>query len=373
MILGYDAKRITHNKTGLGNYSRFVVNSLTSLFPQNTHYLYTPGEGDKRLRQQVEHPNACFRYPQGADKLYPWLWRTRLMLSDLKKDRVELFHGLSNELPLGIRKSGVPSVVTMHDLIFLRYPHLYATIDRQIYHYKFRQACLQADRIVAISRQTKEDVISFFNIKEEKIAVVYQGCDMSFHSQITDDFRQAVRTKYGVTTPYILYVGSMEKRKNLLSAVKALRKLDAGISLVAIGKRTSYTDFVETYISEQGLGGRVRLLTGVPFGELPAFYQMAALFVYPSFFEGFGIPVLEALTSGVPVIAAYGSCLEEAGGTGSLYVDPSDVDALADRMKQVLTTPQLSDEMRRQGKIYAKRFAPDTLASEMMKVYHDIL
>jgi glycosyltransferase involved in cell wall biosynthesis len=373
MILGYDAKRVTHNRTGLGNYSRFVVNGLASCFPENIHYLYTPGQGDERLRQAVEHPNACFRYPQGAVKLCPSLWRTRLVLSDLKKDRVELFHGLSNELPLGIGRSGIPSVVTLHDLIFLRYPQLYAPIDRRIYHYKFRQACLQADRIVAVSRQTKEDVVSFFNIREEKIAVVYQGCDSSFYRPVADDRRQEVRDKYGLTTPYILCVGSIEKRKNLLSVVKALRGLDSGISLVAIGRRTAYADTVEAYIREQGLGGRVRLLAGVPFAELPAFYQMAELFVYPSFFEGFGIPVLEALASGTPVVAASGSCLEEAGGTGSLYVDPSDADALADRMKQVLTTPQLAGEMRRQGQIYAKRFAPDRLASEMMTVYRDVL
>ncbi|MDR1938725.1 MAG: glycosyltransferase family 4 protein [Tannerellaceae bacterium] len=373
MILGYDAKRITHNKTGLGNYSRFVVNGLASCFPGNTHYLYTPGEGDESLRKQVEHPNACFRYPQGIYRLCPSFWRSGHMPADLKRDGVEVFHGLSNELPMGINRSGIPSVVTLHDLIFLRYPQLYAPIDRQIYRYKFRQACLHADRIVAVSRQTKEDAVSFFHIKEEKIAVVYQGCSPSFYHPVPDDRQQEVREKYGITTPYILYVGSMEKRKNLLSAVKALRRLDTGIALIAIGRRTSYMDSVEAYIREQGLGGRVRLLTGVPFADLPAFYRMAALFVYPSFFEGFGIPVLEALASGTPVVAASGSCLEEAGGPGSLYADPSDEAGLADLMKQVLDNPRLADAMRRQGKAYAGRFAPGILASEMMKVYQDVL
>jgi glycosyltransferase involved in cell wall biosynthesis len=294
-------------------------------------------------------------------------------LPDLKRHQTTIFHGLSNELPFGIHTSDIPSVVTIHDLIFLRYPRYYHPIDRRIYAYKFRRACLEANRIVAVSQQTKEDILAFFGIAEEKIDVVYQGCDESFYQPQTDERKEEVSRKYALTIPYILYVGSIEERKNLLELVKAFDLLGAdGLRLVVVGRRTPYAAGVEAYIREHGLQERVDILSGVPFADLPALYQMASLFVYPSCFEGFGIPVLEALVSNTPVVAATGSCLEEAGGEGSLYADPHDAHQLKEHIEAVLTRPSLADAMRRQGQIHARRFAADRLATEMMAVYKSL-
>ena len=315
MKIAFDAKRITHNATGLGNYSRFVVNSLSASFPEHIYQLYTPGKGKEALRKRIEErPSVSFHYPEGRfDKLFPSLWRTSGLTATLRKEHVDLFHGLSNEIPMNLKQNGIPAVVTIHDLIFLRYPQLYKPIDRSIYTYKFKQACLRSDKIIAISRQTMRDIRDFFHIPESKIEVVYQGCDPIFGQAVQEDVKSSVREKYQINGPYILYVGSIEERKNLLLLVKALKALKEDISVIAIGKHTPYTDTVETYIRENNLSGRIRILTHIPFNELAAFYQMATLFVYPSFFEGFGIPILEAQLAGIPVIAATGSCLEEAG------------------------------------------------------------
>jgi glycosyltransferase involved in cell wall biosynthesis len=126
---------------------------------------------------------------------------------------------------------------------------------------------------------------------------------------------------------------------------------------------------VESYVKENNLQSRVRFLTSVPFADLPAFYQMAEIFVYPSFFEGFGLPILEALVSNVPVIAATGSCLEEAGGPGTLYTDPANENELREMIQQVLTNKALADSMRVKGLAYSKSFANNTLAGELMDVY----
>lgn len=146
MKIAFDAKRITHNATGLGNYSRFVVNSLSASFPEHTYQLYTPGKGKEALRKRIEErPNVSFHYPEGRfDKLFPSLWRTSGLTATLRKERVDLFHGLSNEIPMNLKQNGIPAVVTIHDLIFLRYPQLYKPIDRSIYTYKFKQACLRS-------------------------------------------------------------------------------------------------------------------------------------------------------------------------------------------------------------------------------------
>lgn len=370
--IAFDAKRITHNKTGLGNYGRYIVRILAEQYPENEYRLYSPGKGKEALTEQLPSvPQITFRYP--GTWLPKAFWRSAGIVSDLKKEPPSLYHGLSGELPLGLKQAGIKSVVTVHDLIFLRYPEFYARIDRAIYTWKFRKACLNANRIIAISEMTKRDIIRYFDIPEEKIDVVYQGCDPSFTRTCSREETDTLSAKYNLPSKYILSVGSIESRKNLLLAVKAMRDIPENIHLIAIGKRTEYTQTVETYIRENGLSGRVRLLNNIPFSELPAFYQSASLFVYPSFFEGFGIPIVEALNSGVPVIAATGSCLEEAGGPDSIYVDPTDVRQMTEAIRSVLFDTVLSERMIRSGKEYAGHFAEETVAREMMRVYTHVL
>lgn len=375
MKIGFDAKRILYNKTGLGNYSRFVINSLSTYFSDNEYRLYSPGNGIESLRNQINlEPSVSFRYPEGfTSKLFPSLWRSNNIVHDLKKDQIDLFHGLSNELPLSISNTDIPSVVTIHDLIFIRYPQFYKYIDRSIYNYKFKKACQIANKIIAISDMTKEDIIDTYKIKEEKIDVVYQGCDKSFQQIVTLAKKEDIQRKYNIPSHYILYVGSIEERKNLLLIVRALHLLNKSIHLIAIGKRTPYTDIVEAYIQENNMQQQVSILSNIPFEDLPGFYQMADLFIYPSFFEGFGIPIIEALHSNVPVIAATGSCLEEAGGPDSLYVEPNDVNDLSEKIDWILSTPAQAELMKKAGKEYVKRFTDQQIANDLMNVYRNVL
>ncbi|MCD7978669.1 MAG: glycosyltransferase family 4 protein [Tannerellaceae bacterium] len=374
MKIGFDAKRITKNKTGLGNYSRFVVNGLSTYFPENDYNLYSPNIGNPDLKAQVRNsPHINYHYPSGIYKKSTSLWRSTGIIKDLKKDRIDLFHGLSNELPLTIDKSNIPSVVTIHDLIFLKYPNLYKYMDRKIYSYKFRQACIQSNRIIAVSQKTKEDIHTLFQIPENKIEVIYQGCNPVFGLPVPEEKKKKLRLKYHITTPYILYVGSIEERKNLLLLVKAFKDIKEDIRLIAIGKETGYTNKIKSYIKEYNLEERVQILNNIPFEELPSFFQMADLFVYPSFYEGFGIPILEALTANIPVIAATGSCLEEAGGPHSLYTDPENPEELRDMIKTVLLNTSLANQMREEGKEYIKRFSEKKLASDMFNLYQQIL
>ncbi|WP_455628267.1 glycosyltransferase family 4 protein [Parabacteroides chinchillae] len=375
MKIGFDAKRITHNRTGLGNYSRYIVNILSSFYPGNLYELYSPGEGDAHLRAQVNTSQAIrFHYPSGLITCFPKaFWRSVALSSVLQKDKIELFHGLSNELPCGLKKRGIKSVVTIHDLIFLRYPRFYSRIDRSIYAYKFRKACREADRIIAISEMTKRDIIRFFHIDADKIKVIYQGCDHSFIQPADDEKKAVVRKTYNLPERYILNVGSIERRKNLLLAVKAMKQIDKDVVLIAIGKHTEYADEVEQYVKENDLADRVRLLNHVPFEDLPAIYQQASLFVYPSYFEGFGIPVIEALHSGIPVIAATGSCLEEAGGPDSIYVDPDDDSGMAESIAKVLSSPDLVKKMTESGKAFVKNFSDEIIASRIIELYKELL
>ena len=376
MKIGFDGKRAVQNRTGLGNYSRFVVDILSQYFSHGNEYvLYAPAKRENpNLEKLLAREQVSIRYPQSKwNRTFRSLWRVWSICRDIQKDRIELFHGLSNELPLSIRQCSIKSIVTIHDLIFIRYPQYYPYIDRQIYKYKFRKACENSDHIIAISETTKQDIIRFFGIREEKISVVYQGCDPVFKQPASEALKEEIRRKYRLPEKYILNVGSIESRKNLLLIVKALVNLPSDVCLVAIGKRTPYTETVEKFIATHGLENRVQILTQIPFRELPAFYQMASVFVYPSRFEGFGIPILEAICSRVPVIAATGSCLEEAGGPACRYVHPDDAEGLANQVEQILSSPTLRQEMVQESLTYAQRFADEAIARDLMKVYQQIM
>lgn len=372
MIIGFDAKRAAQNKTGLGNYSRFIIQALSRYATENKYLLYTPNPRKAKLFGTITRESdtrICFP-AKFVWKKFSSFWRIWGITSDIIQDKVTLFHGLSNELPLNIRKARkTRTIVTIHDLIFLRYPEYYHFIDRKIYAFKFRHACQISDRIIAISECTKRDIISFFNIPAEKIDVVYQGCDEAFKKETPCKIKDNLRQKYSLPDQFILYVGSIENRKNLLLLAKALKHLKQSIPVVAIGKRTPYAEEIENYLKENELDSQMKLLSGIPFDELPAFYQMASVFVYPSRFEGFGIPLLEALNSGIPAIGATGSCLEEAGGPSSIYINPDDDKALAKAIDLILTNETVRERMIRDGKEYARRFEAAELTKELQIVY----
>ncbi|TDQ07423.1 glycosyltransferase family 4 protein [Pedobacter metabolipauper] len=370
MNIGFDGKRAANNLTGLGNYSRSLIAQLAGFFPQNRYFVYTPKiKNHPQINRFLSIPNILTELPN-----VPGLfWRTSGIKKQLLKDNIDLFHGLSHEIPLGIHKSGIPSVVTIHDLIFLKFPQYFGRIDRFIYNLKFRYACKNSNRIVAISEQTKNDIIEHFNIDPEKIEVIYQSCDDSFKIASTDQLKESVRLKYQLPEKYILNVGTIETRKNLLTLVKALKQINEDHVLVVVGRKTKYADLVNQEIDKLNLRPRIIFLQDIPFNELPSIYQMAAVFVYPSVYEGFGIPVIEALYAHVPVVAATGSCLEEAGGKYSSYVSPFDHNGFAKAINHILDHPKVQKEMIEKGKDYVQRFNTEIISKEMMGLYTDVL
>lgn len=364
MRIGFDAKRAFNNHTGLGNYSRFVIEALLKYAPQNEYLAYTP-----------KPPKTNSVGLQLAPKLPTILigsgiWRSWLINNDLQRDNLDIYHGLSNEIPFGIKKSGVKSVVTIHDLIFLRYPELYPFIDRVIYNKKFRYACENADVIVAVSQQTKDDIMEFYKIPAERIKVIYQDCQSIFHQKADNQLIEGLKKKYSLNKPYIICVSSFSERKNQKRLVKAFQQLGLkDYELVLVGGKSKYA---EEILNNSSLGVGVKLLYGVPSSDLPALYQVAKLCVYPSFFEGFGIPIVEALHSGVPVVAATGSCLEEAGGEGALYANPLDISDLAEKMQQILTNEPLRNDLILKGKEHIKQFSAERIAEQLVELYQEL-
>ena len=374
-IIGFDAKRIVRNGTGLGSYGRTLVNDLAQRQDLELR-LYAPDKGRDDLRSQIiERPNVSFCYPHFSSFIHlpsSW-WRVKDVVTDLQRDGVQLYHGLSGELPIGIRKSGIRSVVTIHDLIFLRHPEFYHWLDTKIYAWKFRQTLKEADYIIAISECTKRDIQYYGDVDNSKISIVYQSFAPRFSAIVTDEQRSQVRTTYQLPERYILNVGSIEARKNILQAVQALPLLPDDIALVIVGRHTSYTDQVLQYVHEHHLEQRVRVLHGVPDEHLPVLYAMAEAFVYPSVYEGFGIPIIEAISCGLPVVACTGSCLEEAGGPDSAYVQPGDVEGMAEAIRHSLIGEEGRELRIENSKKYIRRFSGCDVASQVADIYQRLL
>lgn len=371
MKIGFDAKRIFHNRTGLGNYSRDLVRIMASFFPKNNYLLYNPKQGKEIHFNLPSEQVKEVRPNKAICRFFYNLWRQFFIIEDLKKDQIQIFHGLTGEIPYGLKKAGIKSVVTIHDLIFMRYPRFYSFFDRNIHRIKARYAVENADVVVAVSQQTKDDIIAYFNIEPEKIRVIYQGCHDVFKQSFSLEDRERVIQKFHLPEKYILNVGTIEARKNILTGVKAIKDLDT--HLVIVGSETAYAKEVRTYISENNLSSKVTFLKGVSTQELAMLYQSAILFIYPSLFEGFGIPIVEALFSGIPVISSEGGCFAEAGGPSSIYVDPQSPEALKAAIEKVLSTETQRTQMIQNGYQYAQRFTPEYIGNSFMSIYRDCL
>ena len=380
LIIGYDAKRAVANGTGLGSYSRTLINDLAR-YPISLR-LYTPTEGRDDLRTQIhDRANVRFCYPHLPHSIFHIphsYWRSHKIISDLKRDNIALYHGLSGELPVGISRSGIPSVVTIHDLIFLRHPEYYHFIDRQIYAWKFRRTVREATHIIAISECTRRDILHYApDVDPARISVIYQSCAPKFTPDISPSTFHIPPSTFHIppSTKYILSVGTIEARKNILLAVKALEtsQLPDDLHIVIIGRHTPYTDTVARYARDHGLEARVHILHNVSDAELPAYYAAAEAFVYPSRYEGFGIPIIEAISCGLPVVACTGSCLEEAGGPDTLYVSPDAPQAMAAAIAQVLKGAPGRDQRILRSREYIRRFQGNDVAGQVYRLYLRLL
>lgn len=377
MTIGFDAKSIVCNITGFGNYGRTLVGDMAEAVPAGTVLnLYSPVRGDEALRRQLTlRPCMRFVYPDAAGINAPLqaLWHMRGMVKDLVRDGVRLYHGLAGELPVGIREAGIRTVVTIHDLIFMRHPEWYSWADRKLRRWKFLKTCQEADRIIAISECTKRDIMLYGDVPAEKIDVIYQSCGTLYKMREGEKKMHEVHINYMLPERYIVSVGALEERKNIMLAVKAMHRLPDDVSLVVVGKDGPYGERVRRYIAANGLDGRVMFLHDVPTDDMPAIYQMAEACVYPSRYEGFGLPVIEAIQSGLPVVACKGSCLEEAGGNATLYVDPDDVAGMAHALRLTLKGAPGREERIEAGRQYITRFENAEVAQKVLGVYRELV
>ena len=369
MKIGYDAKRFFHNATGLGNYSRDLIRVMAQFFPENSYFLYNY-KTKKINKIATDNQIIVEKKYQGISFLAPF-WRFSSIKKQLIDDQIDLFHGLSGEIPIGLRAKKIKSIVTIHDLIFVRYPNLYSFINRKIYFWKFHHAAKNANCVVAISEQTKRDVVHFLKIDASKIQVIYQGCAAVFKNKASETALANLKLKYNLPTNFVLNVGTIEVRKNVLSVIKALENTE--IPLVIIGKKTKYYTEIKHFLKSRKMENQVFFLENIPLPELAFFYQAATIFVYPSVFEGFGIPIIEALFSKTPVITSTGSCFAEAGGPDSVYIEPNNVLQLKNAVVELWNNPSKRKLQAEKGYQFVQKFNDEPIANQWNALYVSLI
>lgn len=376
MKIGYDAKRLYNNFTGLGNYSRTLIHNLLTYAPQLSPFLYTP-----KIRESAEaaffrdHAATRTRTPHHGSSA---LWRSYTIKNQLIKDGIQLFHGLSNEIPFSLSKKTLPAVVTIHDLIFRIYPRTYRSFDRQMYNLKFGYSCRNAQKVIAISESTRQDIIQHYKIPDHQVQVLYQAClPLFYHDPLPTD-KELLKSTYGIPRDYLLYVGSVIERKNLMTIIRALDLLPDHLQLplVVVGNGKEYKREVQQEIARRGLSHLV-IWVGNLFNNhhLQQVYHSARMMIYPSVYEGFGLPVVEAMLSGTPVITSKVSSLPEAGGPAAWYLaNPLDEGEMAGAISKILVDQDLAARMILEGRSYARKtFDPESLTSQLVNLYQDLI
>ncbi len=374
MIIGFDGKMAVSDNKELGDFSRLIIDVLSQYYPKNHYMVYAPQARENRdLTPLLARTSVHLKTPRHA--LSTTLWRNRGgILNDAEHHHTRLFHGIAGVLPSKMSSYKIPSVVSIFDLTYLHYPKNFNFFDRMRYHAKTRRSCQVAKRVIAVSEYAKRDIVDNYGVSADKVCVAYPGVDERYLREINDKELNDVKRKYGLPEKFIVSAGRIVRHRNALQALQALEQLgDKAIKLVLLGKSTDYYDEVKNYAAQHKMSNQITHISRASAADLPAIYHLALACVMPSRYESFAMPIIEAQCCGTPVVAATGSCMEEVGGDGALYVSPDDINALADALGRVISDNALRNQLIERGKVNAQRFTRQAMADAIIACYEQAL
>lgn len=356
MNIGFDAKRYFNNRTGLGNYSRSVVDALLKNHPENRYVLYAPGQEGRILPSGAEVAES---FCKGS------LWRLMGVRKDLIRQGIQVYHGLSNEIPFGLADSGVKTVVTIHDLIFKRFPGYYNVADRFIYNLKTAYALRKADMIIAASETTAIDIQRFYKTDPSRIKVIYQPVDQVWYE---------IPAESPVNSPYILYVSSFTQRKNHGTLIEAFAKIQkqTDLHLVLAGNGGETLAKCRSFVASEKLSDRIHFFENCDFSTLHALVYGASLAVNCSFFEGFGIPLAEAAVCGKPMAVSDIPVFKEIAGTAARYFNPNNADEMAAVMLESMAVEHQAEKTLGREEVL-KKINPAAIANKLNVLYQSLV
>lgn len=374
MRIGIDARSVLKQRTGVGNYTYNLIENLSQIDRENQYVLfYSHHKNVRSAIPKFDNPNFQSKFIRFPNKLLNLMWGTlRIPKIDWLVGEVDLYHSPNYNLNmLGKGKS----LMTIHDLNFFTYRKYSISSARWHYAFKIKSYAHQVDAITVVSESTKREVLKYMEVPGEKVHVVYNGYSPSFRPLEESENTQKVLEKYKIEGDFILYVGTLEPRKNIEGLIRAYHQCKAKddfLLVLAGGKGWKYKHIFRL-VEELKLENRVVFTWYVPDSDLPVLYNQASLFVYPSFYEGFGIPPLEAMACGLPVIVSNTTSIPEVVGDAGVYVDPHDVEQISRSIDTVLSDEQLRKGMIGRGLERARLFSWEKTAREILRLYHQIV
>lgn len=381
MRVGIDANWAIYEKAGIGKYTHNLIKSLLQVDKKNEYVLFFNYFRKSRVRTQEirelidnSKTEVSVEVSHIPALIKDWLTLTNLPLNKIFKNDIDVYHA---PCFVGVPKVGFPkTVTTIHDLAFLSFPEHRGSKVADYYLKRTKLAIEKSDKLIAVSRATKADLIEKLNVPPQKVQVIYEAVSKEFHPKRDERKIQAVQQKYHITDNYILSVCTLEPRKNLSRLVKAYAQLPHQIlqkyKLVLVGADGWNNTDLTSSIADLNLKGKVILTGFVAAEDLPSIYQGAKIFVYPSFYEGFGLPVLEALNCGVPVITSDVSSLPEISGRAAILIDPYRIEQITYAIKNVLMKESLQKSLKAKGLVRASQFSWEKVASETIKIYQKL-
>ena len=375
--IGIDYTSAVHQTAGIGRYTFEMVKALADLTGSDdgwAYRLFVANAIQADLLQKLPGKNFSWQPTRLSERWLARFWfRLRLPLPiELWTGGLDLFHAPDFFLPPV--KAKTRTIVTVHDLSFVREPDsVMPGMARQLNTWVPRSVA-RADHVVAVSEATRQDLIELYQTPPEKISTLHHGVTENFKPVTEAAELQAVRQKYGLSSdPFILSLSTIQPRKNYQRLIQAFAELAPSLSLAIGGSKGWRYDAVFEEVAKQGLTDRVHFLGFVAEADLPALYSAASLFVYPSLYEGFGLPILEAMACGAPVVASNQSSLPEVVGSAGLLVNPYDVAALTETMAKVLAEPTLQQQLSTAGQAQIKKFSWAGMAKQLLDLYRKVL
>ena len=362
MKIGFDAKRLFYNDTGLGNYARTLIKNLQKFHPNHQYFLFTPG---LRETEETKYFFDKSRFTIIQPKRKDFFWRQWGISREINKLKLDIYHGLSHELPMRMPDKSTRCFVTVHDLIFEKFPHLYPWFDSKFYRIKYRRSAHLADHIISISNSTSKDIQDIWKIDKSKISTIYQTCNPAI-STIAKSSR---------IRKHFLYVGSVIRRKRLSDIILALSGLEEAKKkpLVVIGSGDSYLTEVEKLINKLKISKWVHFIGKKSNKELVRYYDEAIALIYPSEYEGFGIPIIEAAFRKIPVITSTSSSMPEAGGPVSFYVEPGDIAQIKNYMDEISSnSDKIESRVNKTFQYVSEHFDARLLSNQLMSTYQQV-
>jgi alpha-1,3-rhamnosyl/mannosyltransferase len=365
MRIALDLRTATDHFPGIGRYAKSLARAMVPLLSDGEQVLFICQPGQSVLPNSREATGERVVVAEVPSSPFS-LSQQWAIPAVLRRHGARLYHSLYYLMPYGPR---VPTVVTIYDLIPLTLPHRVPAATRILFRVFLQMALRTACHVVVISEATRRDLLARYRLPGESITVIPLAVEPAFRPQPREVVR-ALCVRLNLPDRYVLYVGSNKPHKNLARLVEAWARMQPrSFPLVIAGYWSEASPEVERRIRELGLGGAVRLVRSVPEEDLPALYSGALLFAFPSEYEGFGLPVLEAMACGVPVLAARVSSLPEVAGDAALFVGAQNLDAIAQGMDELLGNEGLRKHLAERGLERARKFSWERCADQTLQVY----